>query len=359
MGAAASSHDRQRGTDAGARYRSFEEMVNETFMVSGTAVGSHGEVVGIPVEANQGAQDDAARGSFDYIWRIEGLPSSQEEGNFRSQFEAKGLEWEISLLLASDSRDQRSVSVRLYLRGDAPCGWEDNAAKLRLTYAITLFNQNSCRQDWQRSAINTFADHRDGKWSIKEFIASDAFMDPSNGFVVDGSCTLGVTLLRVHLLRVKKESLLVHHRPVNHEHTWLVRNFITMEHQCMRREEFEAAGCRWSIYLHRIRVEHYSHDDVVLFLSLDSTTAQKKSITASYQFQVRGLASGYEFRNAYTNVFVPGQCHGGELSIPSDGYGKYGWSFEEDTWRVRMRLTVIGYVEAKGNDVRALQLEDP
>lgn len=34
-------------------------MVNETFMVSGTAVGSHGEVVGIPVEANQGAQDDA------------------------------------------------------------------------------------------------------------------------------------------------------------------------------------------------------------------------------------------------------------------------------------------------------------
>lgn len=34
-----------------------------------------------------------ARGSFDYIWRIEGLPSSQEEGNFRSQFEAKGLEW--------------------------------------------------------------------------------------------------------------------------------------------------------------------------------------------------------------------------------------------------------------------------
>lgn len=55
--------------------------------------------------------------------------------------------------------------------------------------------------------------------------------------------------------------------------------------------------CR-SIYLHRIRVEHYSHDDVVLFLSLDSTTAQKKSITVSYQFQVRGLASGYEFRNA-------------------------------------------------------------
>lgn len=62
-------------------------------------------------------------------------------------------------------------------------------------------------------------------------------------------------------------------------------------------------------------------------------------------------------------MFVPGQCHGGELSIPSDGYGKYGWSsfeeFEEDTWRVRMRLTVIGYVEAKGNDVRALQVEDP
>ncbi|CAN6212613.1 unnamed protein product [Urochloa humidicola] len=357
MGAAASSHGQQRA-DTGVRYRSFQEAVNEAFMVSGTAVGSHGEVVGIPAVANQGAQDDAGRGSFDCIWRIEGLSSCQEGDNFCSQFEAKGLECRnVSLLPESGSGDQRSVSVRLYLRGDAPCGRQD-VAKLRLTFAITLFNQNSCRRDWQRSAINVFADRRDGKWGFKDFIAYDTFMDPSNGFVVDGSCTLGVTLLRVHLLRLKKESLLVLHRLVNHEHTWLVRNFSTMEHRCVRREEFEAAGCRWSIYLHRIRFERNFHDDVVLFLSLDSTTGQKKSITASYQFHVKGLAGGYEFCDAYTNVFVPGQCHGGKLSMPGEVYRKSGWSFEEDTCTVRVRLTLIGYAEAKGNDVRALQLED-
>ncbi|CAN6226429.1 unnamed protein product [Urochloa humidicola] len=60
---------------------------------------------------------------------------------------------------------------------------------------------------------------------------------------------------------------------------------------------------------------------------------------------------------ADTNVFVPGQYLGGKLSRPGDVYRKSGWSFEEDTCMVRVRLTLIGYAEAKGNDVRALQLD--
>ncbi|CAN6219815.1 unnamed protein product [Urochloa humidicola] len=92
-------------------------------------------------------------------------------------------------------------------------------------------------------------------------------------------------------------------------------------------------------------------------------TGQKKSIIASYQFHIKGSAGGYEFCDAYINVFVPGQCHGGKLSMPGalesgDVYRKSGWSFEEDTCTVRVRLTLIGYAEAKGNDVRALQLDD-
>lgn len=64
-------------------------------------------------------------------------------------------------------------------------------------------------------------------------------------------------------------------------------------------------NCR-SIYLHRIRFEHCFNDDVLLFLSLDSTTGQKKSIAASYQFHVKGLAGGYEFCDACKGLFLHG-----------------------------------------------------
>ncbi|GJM99788.1 hypothetical protein PR202_ga16922 [Eleusine coracana subsp. coracana] len=203
----------------------------------------------------------------------------------------------------------------------------------------------------QDPEINAFAG-RDGKWGFNDFIASDVFMDASNGFVVDGICELGVKLLTVRLFRVKRESLMVQHMHVNHDHTWVVRNFSTIEHQCLRREEFEAAGCHWSIYLQRINFKHYYcfHDDVVLFLGLDSTS-QKKSLTVSYQFHVKGLAGGYEFCDAYTNVFVPGQCHGHYLKLPLDVY-RLGWSFEEDTCIVRVRLAFLGYVEANSNGTR-------
>lgn len=77
--------------------------------------------------------------------------------------------------------------------------------KVRLTYIITLFNQSGGHQDWPRSEINAFAG-RDDKWGFNDFIASDAFMDASNDFVVDGVCELGIKLLSLRFFLVKRES---------------------------------------------------------------------------------------------------------------------------------------------------------
>lgn len=43
--------------------------------------------------------------------------------------------------------------------------------------------------------------------------------------------------------------------------------------------------------------------------------------------------------------------------MPSDVYHKSGWSFDEDTCTVRVRLTLVGYTETKDNDTRDLILE--
>ncbi|KAM6563866.1 hypothetical protein CsatB_023864 [Cannabis sativa] len=160
-----------------------------------------------------------------FLLKIESFASLSKSPitHYRSEFEAGGYNWEISIFPNGDKTNGGEDHISVFLRlidTNLPIGWEVHAI-------FTFFLYDQIREQYVTSQdnANVLRFHAmKTKWGIIKYIDLKTFNDSSNGFLVNGSCAFGAEIFVVKNT-IKGECLTMIEDPIKCTNTWKIGDF--------------------------------------------------------------------------------------------------------------------------------------
>ncbi|GMN71933.1 hypothetical protein TIFTF001_055982 [Ficus carica] len=147
-----------------------------------------------------------------------------------SEFEAGGYKWNLSIYPSGDKnkdgQDHISIYLELVETSSHPAGWEVNAI-----FSFFVFDQVRDKYVGPQDARVRRFHCVKTQWGIEKFIDLKAFNNPSNGYLVNDTCSFGVEVFVVKNTS-KAERLSMIKNPVKFKYAWMFDSFSTktLEH---------------------------------------------------------------------------------------------------------------------------------
>ncbi|XP_024027939.1 uncharacterized protein LOC21402699 [Morus notabilis] len=265
-----------------------------------------------------------------YLLKIESFSSLSKLAsvdNYRSEFEAGGYKWEVSIYPTGDKKnggqDHISVFLRLLNTNSLPVGWEVNAI---FTFFVfdQIRNEYVSSQDtkviWRYHSMKT-------RWGIQKFIDLETFSDRSNGYLVNGTCTFGAEVFVVKNT-FKGECLSAIDEPITCTHTWKIDSFSSMTLERYESNLFVGGDYKWRIVLYPYGFGEGKGNSLSLFLQLDiSTLPSNTKLFVSNVLRLKHQISGKDFEEKASNLFTSSAAWGfrqfmslAKFKHPENGY---------------------------------------
>ncbi|KAK1577253.1 hypothetical protein Q3G72_020182 [Acer saccharum] len=177
-------------------------------------------------------------------------------------------------------------------------------------------------------------------FGIAEFINLETFSNPTNGYLFDDTCVLGVEVFVVKNT-LKKQRLSMIHKPVTYFHSWKVNKFSTLPKESYMSEKF---GCyKWTIMLYPVGYGGGKGNSISIFLFQSSIPSDTK-LVVKFIKRVKDQKNGNHFEFEDNYLFVPNDNIWGwerflsfaDLEDPKQGF------LVDDTLIIEAEVTLLG-----------------
>uniref|UniRef100_A0A803PE04 MATH domain-containing protein n=1 Tax=Cannabis sativa TaxID=3483 RepID=A0A803PE04_CANSA len=239
-----------------------------------------------------------------FLLKIESFASLSKSPitHYRSEFEAGGYNWEISIFPNGDKTNGGEDHISVFLRlidTNLPIGWEVHAI-------FTFFLYDQIREQYVTSQdnANVLRFHAmKTKWSIIKYIDLKTFNDSSNGFLVNGSCAFGAEVFVVKNT-IKGECLTMIEDPIKCTNTWKIGDFSAITQDRHASQPFFGGDYIWKIVIYPNGFGEGNGTNISLFLQLDTSSLPPNTkLFVNYVLRLKHQINGKDFEQKANNVF--------------------------------------------------------
>ncbi|KAL8064702.1 hypothetical protein ABFX02_01G108300 [Erythranthe guttata] len=219
------------------------------------------------------------------------LAKNNIESYSSSDFEAGGYKWK--LVVHPNGYKNKGITdhISLYLvlaeSNSLNPGWE-----IRASFRLFLLDQN-------KDSYITLQDTTENgrrfhgmklEWGFNKFIPLAAFIDPSNGYLVNDTCVFGAEVYVCReKLSGKGECLSMIKDPITYKSTWRIDNFSDITQESADSKPFSSADKKWKIQLYPKGTGSGNESHVSLYLTLDEAEKLPPTAKIYAEFTLRIL----------------------------------------------------------------------
>ncbi|XP_024022016.1 uncharacterized protein LOC112091783 isoform X2 [Morus notabilis] len=191
---------------------------------------------------------------------------------YSSEFEAGGYKWNLCIYPTGDKNKDGEGHISIYLEmldtSSLHAGWEVNAI-----FNFFVFDQLRDKYVSPQDVTVRRFHCLKTQWGIVKFIDLESFNDPSNGYLVNDTCSFGVEVFVVKTT-TKAESLSMINNPLTRKIAWTFPNVSKTKCQCYETEPFVAGDYKWRflLYPNGYLEEGKRNNNITLAVKLDSST---------------------------------------------------------------------------------------
>ncbi|PON32844.1 E3 ubiquitin-protein ligase SIN-like [Parasponia andersonii] len=164
---------------------------------------------------------------------------------YSSEFEAGGYKWRFSIYPTGNKTKEGQDHISLYLEmvdtTSFPAGWEVYAI-----FNFFVFDQIHDKYvGFQDATVRRFHCMKT-QCGIAKFLDLETFNNPSNGYIVNDTCSFGVEVFIVKSTS-KVERLSMIKDPVTYKHAWMFDSFSRKTVDCYESKLFVGGDYKWRI----------------------------------------------------------------------------------------------------------------
>ncbi|XP_062099862.1 uncharacterized protein LOC133805714 [Humulus lupulus] len=240
-----------------------------------------------------------------FLLKIESFASFSKASvtKYRSEFEAGGYKWEISIFPNGDKKNGGEDHISVFLRlihTNLPIGWEVHAI-----FTFFLFDQIRDQYVTCQDNAKVLRFHAmKTKWGITKYIDLKTFNDGSNGYLVNGICSFGAEVFVVKNT-IKGDHLSMIEDPIKCTHTWKVDAFSNITQDRYESEPFVGGDYIWKIVLYPDGFGEGKGTNISLFLKLDvSSLPPNSKLFVNYVLRLKHQVNGKDFEQTDNNLFL-------------------------------------------------------
>ncbi|CAG7860129.1 unnamed protein product [Brassica rapa] len=162
-----------------------------------------------------------------------------------SVFEASGYKWRLILYMNGNKNDGGNNHVSLYVRIEdtesLPTGWE-------VDVDLKLFVHNARQRQYLTVSDETVKRYNQGyrEWGYAQLIPLSTFHNPSQGYIVQDTCSFGAEIFIVKPVE-QQERVTVVSNPPNNVFTWRLLRFSTLQNKFYNSPSFLVGDRYWRL----------------------------------------------------------------------------------------------------------------
>ncbi|KAL5539700.1 hypothetical protein UlMin_044564 [Ulmus minor] len=236
-----------------------------------------------------------------YLLKLESFSSLSKASveKYRSDFEAGGYKWELSIYPTGDKErdgeDHISIYLELMETSSFANGWEVNAI-----FNFFVYNQKQDKYvGLQDAKVRRFHSAKT-QWGIAKFMDLKTLTNTKNGYIVKGTCTFGAEVFVANQKTFKGECVSMIKNPESYTYKWKINRFSSriLRKQQHESETFLAGKYKWTISFYPKGNEASKGNNISLFLALDTSTlpAPNTKLLVHYNLRVVDQINNQHFQ---------------------------------------------------------------
>ncbi|KAG5568583.1 hypothetical protein H5410_064400 [Solanum commersonii] len=175
-----------------------------------------------------------------YLWKIESFSLLSENGTSKyesNEFESGGFNWKMIIYPDGDRDGAGHISVYLAIIGKSSLHavWEVN-----VSFSFFIFDQIHDNYNVMKGMERHFRNIKT-EWGFLKCISHKTFKDPSNGYLVNDKCVVGVDVYVIKNQGIGECMSLLKGTKV-YKHDWKITKFTKLKKKVYYSEEFIVDG---------------------------------------------------------------------------------------------------------------------
>lgn len=220
------------------------------------------------------------------------LTKNNIEKYISSEFEAGGYKWKLVIYPNGNKTKDASDNISMYLMMAKESFLDPTGLEVHAVFKMFLLDQNKDNFLTLQGKARRFHKMK-VEWGFDQLIPLKTFMDPSNGYLVNDACTLGVEVYvcKEHKSRAKGECLLMMKDPISHKSSWKIESFSNLNENIIPQESkpFNAGEQKWKIQLYPKGKGSGTGSHISLYLALADPTSISLASQIYVEFTLRIL----------------------------------------------------------------------
>ncbi|KAK4720632.1 hypothetical protein R3W88_010865 [Solanum pinnatisectum] len=230
-----------------------------------------------------------------YLWKIESFSLLSENGTSKyesNEFESGGFNWKMIIYPDGDGDGAGHISVYLAIIGKSSLHavWEVN-----VSFSFLIFDQIHDNYNVMKARMERRFRNIKTEWGFSKCISHKTFKDPSNGYLVNDKCIVGVDVYVIKNQGIGECMSLLKGSKV-YKHKWEITKFTKLKKKVYYSEKFTVEGYKWKLLLYPTGCIGQNGQSISVFLvSVDAEGfAPQKSVGAKFTISVKNQISGYK-----------------------------------------------------------------
>ncbi|XP_049354338.1 uncharacterized protein LOC125818867 [Solanum verrucosum] len=227
-----------------------------------------------------------------YLWKIESFSLLSENGTSKyesNEFESGGFNWKMIIYPDGDVDGAGHISVYLAIigKGSLHAVWAVN-----VSFSFLIFDQIHDNYNVMKGMERHFRNIKT-EWGFSKCISHKTFKDPSNGYLVNDKCVVGVDVYVIKNQGIGECMSLLKGTKV-YKHNWKITKFTKLKKKVYYSEEFIVDGYKWKLSLYPTGDNRQNGKNISVFLeSVDAKGFNRqKRVQAKFSISLKNQIGG-------------------------------------------------------------------
>ncbi|KAH9751320.1 TRAF-like family protein [Citrus sinensis] len=207
-------------------------------------------------------------------------------------FEAGDYKWRLVFYPNGDKKSNASGHISLYLAIDDANNHRDNNWSVYVNFKFFVQDQNENKYlpiEEAKGVVREF-NRRKKEWGCDRLLSLEAFMEPSNGYLVNDCCAFGVEVFVIKSTGCGETLSMVSVEPAESTHPWEIRNFRNLAYAGSQySESFTVKERKWRIKICPMGDGSEMGRSLALYLILDKEESPQPNRKVYAKFKLRVL----------------------------------------------------------------------
>ncbi|KAL5719618.1 hypothetical protein ACHQM5_012373 [Ranunculus cassubicifolius] len=276
-----------------------------------------------------------------FIFRIESfstLASSTLERHETCEFEAGDYKWKLALYPNGNKSKGGEDYLSMYL---VFVGENGDELKKEIQVSFTFLVFDYVREKYLSIQEVSRFDAKKSESGFDKLLPLKIFNDPSNGYLVNDTCTFGADVYLMENPPKKQCLSMMMLKPPPFKYAWKIEKFSQLEKESYCSDKFTTRGHDWKVHLYPKGIGE-GEGNLSVFLYLEDTETNGRQVIAEYTFRIVDQITKIHKVARNTKCFIGLNANWGRHILPLSDLNESTGYLVKDTCILEIEVAVLG-----------------